>query len=112
MKRLYFSTSSYSCDDFEFISANRLAMVNAYWQDGLVKIYDYREKKITTRTGEPHIIELMKKFNINKASLCRLDGKLYAVESISPGIRVISPDGRKAAAVIKLFPPFYVGLED
>ena len=93
-------------DDFNFISDSVMVMVNAYWETGFIRFYDFKSKNIL-ELGNSKITELMTRFNANWGSLCVLGGNIYVVRSIKPEIMVIPGKEKKIANTIKLYPPFF-----
>jgi len=94
-------------DDFEFLTKDRIVMANVYWEDGLVRIYDLKNRQLD-KIGKSKIIPLMHAFNVNSASLCIMDGNIYVSQRILPEIQVISCKNEKVIDTIKLSPPFFV----
>lgn len=93
-------------NDFEFISKDLVVMVNVYWEKGFVRIYNVKTGDCQN-IGNSKISDLMLKFNVNSASLCYTDDKLYIVQGIKPEIMVVSPGKNKVMDSIELSPPFY-----
>lgn len=102
--------TTYSFDDFQLLSDNKVALVNAYWEDSLLKIYDFKSQKSTLFEAiKPKTNEIMLKFNLSRASLQIVGDKAYITQSIVPEIKVISLSlPRKALKHITLSPPFHV----
>ncbi len=107
MEQLSFETNAYRYDDFHFISQNRLLMASPYWENGLIKLFDFEKKEFIATMGETHKVELLNRFNVNRVFFCAVDDRVYATESIIPEIQVISLIDYKASTSIKLSPPFY-----
>lgn len=95
------------CDDLIVLSKNKIAAVDANWQDALLKIVDFESKSVI-RGGKPVQTEIMQIFNVNIANLADHDGNAYITQSIDPHIEVFSLKTCEKIDTIHLRPPFYL----
>jgi len=94
-------------DDFLFLSQQQMVIAYVYWNEGdIVRIYDLKTKQYKS-FGKRTFTPIMNKFNVNTASVCKLNDCLYAIQKIVPEIQVISISEQKVTEKIKLSPPFF-----
>jgi hypothetical protein len=95
-------------DDFKFISENALAMTFVYWENEILRLYDFNTGKIK-KLGKPTITPFMLKFDISRSSLAVIRKKAYITHGIIPEIQVVSLENDNGDIdTIKLSPPFYI----
>ncbi len=95
------------CHDFIMLSENKMLMAIALQNKDLIRIFDFEKHAIVKAFGKPTFHPLMRRFNVNRATVCILDKNLYVVERIVPKILIFSMDNYEAGPSIELAPPFY-----
>lgn len=105
-------TNQIRTDDFAFISPDKVALTYVYWDDALLKVYDYKTNKIKNYSSSKKI-PLMYRFNISRSSITIVNNTAYITQSILPEIQVIPLDEKKENITsIHLSPPFYKAMPE
>lgn len=106
LERKTFS-NAYFFDDITFLSPDLMLTTYAYNKDNFVRVYDFNKQAFVKKVGQPTFHPVMKTFNINWSTVCRLDNRVYIVETTAPQVRVLSLEDYRFLPSIPLSPPFY-----